>query len=449
MVQTRWASIGRIEVDGKHSGTGFLVAGNYLLTALHVVADKDTGQPYPDIRVYFDQNSEFQDGSKMVETDASIARGLWSIQHDFALLECTNIPDRATPLRLSDRCLPFDNCSAPGFAIQKPSGFTVSGHVSSLNEPMPRKTTALGVQFHFGSGVRMRGHSGAPLLVRERAVGLLRTAFEDDVKVSAGGIVHATSIRDVVASCNVVASGLLSCRAVVQWPSLGPTESRLLLADRKAEFELFQRMITGKSTERILLLEGESGFGKSTLMDELMNYAQPLGVAVGRADCKGGASLSDVFDSLLFSLPQALFPQTRETAGNQRFFVMADEIADLERPVVLQIDTWEDAGDPIRQWVTKTLFPAVPANPGLVVVIAGNSKVEPLTKACPAGLCARHPLKPILSTDDWHDYAVRRWPNTGLTTDHITALVLRNRGIPINVETDLAFVQGVLAGRVS
>src|SRR5258706_13627341 len=135
MSLTPWASIAKIEVEGKHSGTGFLVSSGHVLTALHVVADKDTGRPYRRIRLSFDTNAEFDDGSRIFETDASVARNLWSTEDDFVLLKC-EVPDRATPLRLSDRCAPFDECSSPGFGIQKPTGFTVSGYVSSLNDPM-------------------------------------------------------------------------------------------------------------------------------------------------------------------------------------------------------------------------------------------------------------------------------------------------------------------------
>jgi V8-like Glu-specific endopeptidase len=44
-LKTPWASIAKIAVDGLHSGTGFLVTRQHVLTALHVVADK-SGQPF-------------------------------------------------------------------------------------------------------------------------------------------------------------------------------------------------------------------------------------------------------------------------------------------------------------------------------------------------------------------------------------------------------------------
>jgi hypothetical protein len=439
MFRTPWASIARIEVDGKHSGTGFLVSSRHVLTALHVVADKNTGQPYRGIRLFFDTNAEFEDGSKIFETDASVAAQLWNSPHDFALLEC-DVPDRARPLRMSDNCVPFDRCSSPGFGLQKPTGFTVTGQVSSLNEPMDGGGAAIGVQFEFGSGVRMHGHSGAPLLVRGRVVGLLRTAFTDASEdLSAGGIVHSTAVQHVVDFCNRFVPGLLSCRATIRWASPAATQSPLLLADRRPEFELFQRMISGQSRERFVFLEGESGIGKSTLLDELANYARPLGVPVGRADCKGAPPLADLFDSLLLSFPNALFPATRAASGTQPYSLILEEIADLERPVVIQIDTWDQSNDAVRKWTVKTVS-ELAANPGLIVMVAGP-RMELLDKACPPDLCALRPLRPIMSTADWHDYAVRRWPNTGLTHAHIQGSVITFGGVPLNVEANLALLQ--------
>jgi hypothetical protein len=79
-----------------------------------------------------------------------------------------------------------DKCSSPGFAVQNPSGFTVIGDISSPNDPLPGGGAAIGIQFQFGSGVLMKGHSGAAVFVNNRAVGLLRTAFLDESEKTMG-----------------------------------------------------------------------------------------------------------------------------------------------------------------------------------------------------------------------------------------------------------------------
>ena len=74
-MKTPWASIARIEADGVHSGTGFLVTRKYVLTALHVVAD-ETGRPFPGILLRFDTNAEYGDNSKVFETKAVLRNNI-------------------------------------------------------------------------------------------------------------------------------------------------------------------------------------------------------------------------------------------------------------------------------------------------------------------------------------------------------------------------------------
>lgn len=298
-MKTPWASIAKIEVAGVHSGTGFLVTSNHVLTALHVVADK-TGRPFSGIVLRFDTNAEYSDGSKVWETSAHIAEGLLSLDHDFALLECDR-PPPSSPLSLSDRRLQRDRCSSPGFGFQNPDGFTVIGDISSPNDPIAG-STALGIQFQFGSGVLMKGHSGAAVFVNNRVVGLLRTAFLDESEKTMGGIVHATPIQQVVEFCNRLRAGLLGFHLPVRWP-VGVSADSPILADRKEEFEIFVRMITGTSKKRVLLLQGESGSGKTVLANELTEYARRLGLFVAKADCKSTPPLDSVITSFLLDAP--------------------------------------------------------------------------------------------------------------------------------------------------
>jgi hypothetical protein len=447
MSRTPWASIARIEVDGIHSGTGFLVSGNLVVTALHVVADKLTGRPFPRIRLHFNVGAEFDHLNGVFQTDATIKNDLQSIDHDFVILECAKIPPCATPLRLSDRARPFDPCICPGFANQDPSGFTAIGEISSLNDPMPNGRAALGVQLKLGSGVVMKGHSGAPLFVRDRVVGLLRTAFLDDDERSSGGIVHATASQHIVEVCNRLSPDLLACRVSVRWPAVaGPHP--LLLADRKTEFELFQEMITGRTRERILLVQGPSGSGKSTLMRELAVFGDPLGLLVGVADFKGGLPLSEIILSLLMSLPETLLPATRASEGAQQFSVMLDELADMERPIILMFDNWQDSGEDVRRWIINKVLPAVPTTPSLIVVIGGQN-VQDVRKQLRPESTRFSELQPITSTDDWHDYSRRKWPKAALTRDHIQAVTFAGNGLPHIIDQTLEAFQTRLSQDVS
>jgi len=69
-----------------------------------------------------------------------------------------------------------------------------------------KQCTKLGGQFDFAAVFGCMG--GAPLLIRDRAVGLLRMAFTDASQVfSTGGMVHSMPIQHVVEFCNGIVPG--------------------------------------------------------------------------------------------------------------------------------------------------------------------------------------------------------------------------------------------------
>ena len=440
-MKTPWASIARIEADGVHSGTGFLVTRKHVLTALHVVAD-ETGRAFPGILLRFDTNAEYGDNSKVFETKAHIEEGLWSTEHDFALLECDQAPP-SEPLSLGDRCQQRDPCSSAGFAIQKPSGFTVIGDIASLNDPMAGGGTAIGIQFRFGSGVLMKGHSGAAVFVNNRVVGLLRTAFLDDSKRTMGGIIHATSIQQVVAFCNRLRPGLLAFHPPILWPNPLPTQVRVL-ADRREEFEIFVRMITGQSKERVLLLRGESGSGKTVLANELMEYAKGLGLQVAKADCKGCPSVDSILATLLFDLPSGFLPETERAVGALRFSKMIEDLTALDRPLLIALDTWQDSSEEVRKWIEQWLLPGVPRMPGLVAMIGGHNVPKPAQTW--GDFAALRQLEPITSAQDWFEYTQRKWPPVGIPKERVETITLAvgPRGRPNVIDGLLDGLQGGL-----
>jgi len=196
-VITRWASIAKIEVNKKHSGTGFLVTDQHILTASHVVKD-DEGLPFKELVVRFYPDHEFHDDSAEVINEApEIVFEYSSLKYDFALLKCSNVPRGAIPFPVSALCSVYDNFVTPGFAIDNPKGFTIGGKITSLNEPMKLGAPALGLQIK-GDGLRLSGHSGSPVIVDGLVVGILRSALLDPNKKSVGGLVYATSIGNVI-----------------------------------------------------------------------------------------------------------------------------------------------------------------------------------------------------------------------------------------------------------
>ena len=420
-MRTPWASIAKIEVGGRHSGTGFLVAPSYLVTALHVVATPE-GRPLGDIVLRFNPAAERDDGSGIVTMTATLEADLWSNPHDFAVLKCQHPQLYAKPLVLAAKCRQYRDFNSPGFACQETNGFTGIGRIASLNEPDEGGGSAIGLQFDFGSGILMKGHSGAPVLVDGRAVGLLRTAFLDPAEKTMGGLVQATAIRHVVECCNRLDNRLLRYHANISWPTAAPTRSPVM-ADRKQEFGEFVSMITGQTPKRVLLLKGGSGLGKTEIAEEFAEYARALGVTVATVDLKGCPAMEQIFESLIFSAGEDAFPLAESGAGPARFLRLVDDLVALERPFLLAIDNWQQATDQFRQWIGQTLFSQLDRMPHVVVLITGHNIPDPGV-ADWAEFAISRELPLIHVPDDWLEFCQRKWPFSGITRHHIEGILL-------------------------
>jgi hypothetical protein len=292
----------------------------------------------------------------------------------------------------------------------------------------------------------MKGHSGDALFVRERVVGFLRTAFLDEQKKTMGGILHATPIRHVVEHCNRHRPGLLVIDAPIQWPAPLPSHSRLL-ADRREEFEIFDRMVTGQCLERVLLLKGLSGSGKSVLMAELTGYASSLGLPVAQADCKGCPTVDELFNTFMFAVAPGTLPGSEIATGFSRLHAMIEDLTALNRPIVFALDTWQNSSDEVRKWIGQLLLRNLPRMPGVVVLIGGQKGLPEHKDQTWAEYAALRDLEPITSVDDWYEYTQRKWPSINiprLMVEAITRAAGRQSG-PNVIDGNLDNLKGSLA----
>lgn len=205
------------------------------------------------------------------------------------------------------------------------------------------------------------------------------------------------------------------------WPSASHGH-RPILADRKEEFEVFERMITGRSRERILLLQGASGSGKTTLATELCKYARELRVLCANADLKGCPTQAATLSLLKMRLGTGHFATAPSLDD------LLHELRRAERPVLLALDTFESASDETAQW-TERCLQMVEDLPFVVAMISGQ-RVPDASRAGWRLLASPHQLEPISDVADWVNYARAAWPGVAFDVKHIESLVFGTRGNP-------------------
>lgn len=228
----------------------------------------------------------------------------------------------------------------------------------------------------------------------------------------------------------------LTCRI---WPDPNPAFTRTL-ANRHREFELFDRMVTGQSPQRILLLRGSSSSGKSALLREMANYAKSLGLAHAHIDFKGCPSNDEIFESLKLDLDLRPAPGI---GGSARLFSVIEHLRNLTKPWVLLFDTYEQASVEAHRWVETQLFPRLDRGP--VVAVVGGQQTPASAHSAWQGLAESIDLEPIKRVEDWLEYSTRRWPSHDILREHVYALTLTCGGNPGQLAANLETFAGLHA----
>lgn len=161
-------------------GTGTLIGPGRVLTALHVVANRQTDppEPYPGEIVL-----TFPGG-----TTSAVSSGLQDRKADWALLDCAT-PPATRPVQLDSAGDEDVSWETFGFPDANPrDGMVHTGTIEAIHAELE------GVPVHqlyskqaaAGDGAPVKGLSGAPVLVGDRLVGVLRFALMRDSKTVAG-----------------------------------------------------------------------------------------------------------------------------------------------------------------------------------------------------------------------------------------------------------------------
>jgi len=179
--------------------------------------------------------------------------------------------------------------------------------------------------------------------------------------------------------------------------------------NREEEKQLLKDMVTGQSPVRALVIEAESGMGKSKLIEDFVHSdssllhviidfknashmfgdvlftiregLQPNNFPTFDAVCrdilrKGNAPelpalLASQVDGVLLDVPR----ERRDQQKRQLFEALSSDLNSLERPerkpIVLIIDTFEKASDSLKRWIGCELIPRISASDDIIWVIAG------------------------------------------------------------------------------
>lgn len=201
------------------------------------------------------------------------------------------------------------------------------------------------------------------------------------------------------------------------------------LADRRDAFALFEKAITGQMPKRILLIRGPSNTGKTALTEALTAYAKHLGVSTASFDFKGCPSLDELMEGLKLDLGAKLLPQAYKASGASRFFHLIADLQQVAMPLLLVLDTWQQASQEAQDWVEKQLLFRLDKAPCLVVVLAGQRVPEPASR--PWGtLAVSCDLQPIQQVEDWLTFVRNGLQCTGISGEQVATLIAATRGDP-------------------
>lgn len=220
----------------------------------------------------------------------------------------------------------------------------------------------------------------------------------------------------------------------VTWvhPSNVPVNS---LANRFDELNLFDRIISPTSNRRILFLSGKSNIGKTTLLNAFqfkckeLRHVRPIA-----ADCKGGVSFDDIVRKLSTDLSRTGSPNIQwdfltESIRSEdtNLFSYLREYALKERPIVVFLDTYEDASRDCIQWVEQSLLPFIANNENVAAVIAGQS--TPTYNKLWSDSTYFHAVEPITIPAEWCRFRDRN-KVIGMSDEKIRELVAWADGDP-------------------
>jgi hypothetical protein len=248
------------------------------------------------------------------------------------------------------------------------------------------------------------------------------------------------------------------------------------LANRTKELEVFLKMVSGNHDCRIMLIEGASGMGKTSLLSRFKQKC-PLEVKFVPFDCKGVSSIAAFLSEVVVDLGRENFPTF---LGKVKLFVQGgvdfsendiaaketisiaiisnvdlatqeyrleqlqqDFIADLEKldcQIVISLDTYQTASEQLQGWVESKWLRAVSRRLKNVVTVISGQAIPSPNNSVWGDECEHFPLTPILEVDAWCDFC-SNWSDHSLSQDSIKTIILLYAGHPAKINQSISLVK--------
>jgi len=279
-------AVARIDVrdgnGGQAHGTGVLVTERLVLTALHVVGNRQADPP-----TFYDDGGEVVLKFPSHQTRGRVVRDQVSFSAvlDFALVECEHPPRGIRPLPLRDVAAAgpdalWNSFGFPLAAAQTGGGIVVEGNISDARgEYQGAEALQLySQQAAAGDGAPVPGLSGGPVIVDGAVVGVLRSSLMADGGRNVAGTLFACPVRAIAERCGILLPPLEIYPGLpgVAAHDLPEEPFRYLAWYREEEAELFcgrnreladvYQQLVDPDEAPLLLLYGQSGVGKSSFL---------------------------------------------------------------------------------------------------------------------------------------------------------------------------------------
>lgn len=232
------------------------------------------------------------------------------------------------------------------------------------------------------------------------------------------------------------------------------------LANRTTELDVFLKMAVGDYDCRIMLIDGETGMGKTSLLNKFENKC-PHGIKYIPFDCKGIRRVSEFLSQIVADLGHDQFKKfllkvkafvhggvdfsgndiaaenTISIAINNGFDKVTqnyrleqlqeaffDDLSKINQRIVVTIDTYQLASEDLSNWIEgKWLRDLVRRLDNVVTIIAGQSIPAPNNTVW-GNECEYFQLKAINDMEAWYEFC------SELPSDAVKVIALSCKGNP-------------------